>query len=470
MSVDPTLLDELRGLLGERGMILGEDAAQRSCDPFRHVPPEGGVVVRPGSTEEVSRVLALCHRRGQAVVTHGGCTGVAGGAFAGAEQIVLSLERMNRVEEIDVFNQCAVVQAGVPVAALHEAAEAADLLYPVDLGSKGSATLGGTIATNAGGNRVLRWGMTRAGLLGIEAVLADGTVVSAMNRLTKNNTGYDLKQLFAGSEGTLGVVTRAVVRLVPKPASQQVAFVALPSYEAVLELLVRARRLAALSAFEVMWQDYYEIVAASDTGRRPLEPASPFYALLETMGYDEELDQRQFLAFLEKADADGVIVDAVASQSPGQVEELWRVREGSEVLVRDMGPFVSSDISVDVRRTHEYVEKVRARMSEAYPGQRMATLGHLGDGNIHIAVHVGENTVEEEPGVERILYDTLREYDSALTAEHGVGQLKSRFLPEHLSAGSLSVIRRVRDALDPDRLLNSDVLLCEETAPEGGSS
>jgi len=248
------------------------------------------------------------------------------------------------------------------------------------------------------------------------------------------------------------------MRLVPKPASQQVAFVAVPSYQAVLDLMNQARRLSSLSAFEVMWRDYYERIAASGTGRNPVEPTSPFYVLIEIMGYSEELDEQQFMAFLETAFEKELIVDAVTSQSLQQVQELWRVREGSEVLVQQMWPFVSSDISVDVRRTNEYVEKVRARLGEEYPGFQMATFGHLGDGNIHIGIHVGENTVQEELNVERILYDVLKEFDSALTAEHGVGQVKKKFLPEHVSEGSMIVMRRIRDAMDPDRLLNRDVL------------
>jgi FAD/FMN-containing dehydrogenase len=202
---------DLRGIVGDNGLLTPAEVATRSCDPFRHVAPQGSILVRPQSTLEVSQVLALCHSRGQQVVSHGGCTGVVGGAYSGRDEIVLSLERMRRIEEIDPVACTATVEAGVTLQALQDAATAQDLLYPIDLGSKGSATIGGTLATNAGGNRVVRWGMTRQNVLGIEAVLADGTVVSAMNRLVKNNTGYDLKQLFIGSEGTLGIVTRAVL-------------------------------------------------------------------------------------------------------------------------------------------------------------------------------------------------------------------------------------------------------------------
>lgn len=458
LAANERLIEGLRAIVGGRGIVLGDDVAMRSCDPFRAVPPGSGVIVRPQSTEEVSKVMAFCHAHHQPVVTHGGRTGVAGGAFVATDQIVLSLERMNRIEEIDAFNQCMVAQAGVPIEAMQNAAEAANLFYPIDLGSKGSATLGGTISTNAGGNRVVRWGMTRANLLGIEVVLADGTIVSAMNRLTKNNTGFDMKHIFAGTEGVLGIVTRAVVRLVAKPTSQQVAVVAVPSYDAVLGMLKKARKLPTLSAFEVMWQDYYELMANSNTGRRPIEPGSPFYILMESMGYNEEQDEEQFMVFLESAFEEGLIVDAVTSQSLQQVQDMWKVREGGEVW-QSMWPIISSDISIDVRKTDEYVDKVRDKLTAAYPeNMKMVTFGHLGDGNIHIGIHVGPNSVEEEQNVERILYDTLKGYESAVTAEHGIGQVKKKFLPEHVSPGSMEVMNRLRDVLDPHRLLNRDVL------------
>src|SRR3546814_431321 len=299
---------------------------------------------------------------------------------------------MARIEEIDPVGQLAVVQAGVTVEGLQNAVAEQGLLYPIDLGAKGSATIGGTIATNAGGNRVLRWGMTRQNLLGLEAVLADGTVVSAMNRLIKNNTGYDLKHLFIGTEGTLGIVTRAVVRLVPAPVSQSVAFVSVPGYEQVLALLTRARRLASLSAFEVMWRDYYALVAESGTNRRPVAPDQPYYVLIESMGYDEEIDARLFGTFLEECYEQGLIADAVTAASGKQVADLWHVREGSEIIVREMSPFVSFDVSVDVRWAEAFVERTREALGQRYSFFRSVAFGHLGDNNIHIGVQDRKST------------------------------------------------------------------------------
>jgi len=458
LSVGNALHDGLRAIVGDRGLLLGGDVTARSCDPFRPVPPRGGVIVRPASTEEVSRVLAFCHARGQRVVTHGGRTGVSGGAYAGPDEIILSLERFARVEEVDPIGMCATVQAGATVEAVHDAVAAEGLLYPIDLGSKGTATIGGTIATNAGGNRVVRWGMTRANLLGLEAVLADGTIVSAMNRLVKNNTGYDVKQFFIGSEGTLGIVTRAVLRLVPAPSTQSAAFLALPDFGSVLDLLGRARRLPTLSAFEVMWEDYYALVAASRTGRDPLAAGHPFYVLVEAMGYAGETDPALFDRFLEGAHEAGLIADAVVAGSGRQIADLWHVREGSEVLVRAMSPFVSFDVSVEVRAAERFVETARTALAAAFASVRTVTFGHLGDNNLHLGVNVGPDTVAREPDVEAIVYAIVRDFGGALTAEHGVGRFKRAFLPDHVALGALATMRRVRAALDPTCLLNREVL------------
>jgi FAD/FMN-containing dehydrogenase len=448
----------IRAIVGERGVLEGEDVRARSCDPFRQIPPLGSLIVRPATTTELAQVIKLCAAHGQRIVTHGGRTGVAGGAYAGAEEIVVSLERMTRIEEICPIAGLAVVEAGVTVEALQAAAAAHDLFYPIDLGSKGTATIGGTIATNAGGNRVLRWGMTRANLLGLEAVLADGTIVTTMNRLVKNNTGYDLKHAFVGSEGTLGVISRAVVRLVPAPSTQAVAFVAVDSHEALLALLGAARRLSTLSAFEVMWPDYYDLVAGSGTGRRPLATGRGAYVLIEAMGYSVALDQQVFDDFIQGVYEQGVVTDAVTAASNHQIAELWRVREAAAVIVKEMSPFVSFDISVDVRHVDTFIARARALLAEVYAAPRTATFGHLGDNNIHIAVHVGPDTVAQETRVETLVFQALREFGGAITAEHGIGQLKKMFLPQHRSIGEMNMMHRVRDALDPGRLLNRDVL------------
>lgn len=450
---------ELLAVLGAGGLLEGEDLAARSCDPFRHVPVVSPFLVRPTSTEEVAAIVRAAAKHGFHIVTHGGRTGVAGGAYTRPDSIVLSLERMNRIEEIDEVDQVAVVQAGVPVQAVHEAVEAKGLFYPVDLGAKGSATMGGTIATNAGGNHVLRWGMTRQNLLGVEGVLADGTVVSAMNRLVKNNTGYDLKPLFVGTEGTIGIVTRAVVKLVPLPTTQSVAFVAVESMDKVLKLLNLARSMPALSAFEVMWRDYYELMAESGSGRRPLEPGLPYYVLIESLGSDEEADEAAFERFVAQASDRGLIADGVVASSERQRRELWHVREGSEIIVREFGTFVSFDISAELRSIETVVEEAYAALRARFPDVRGTTFGHLGDNNIHLGISIGEETVARTLEIEEIVFDVLAKYGGAITAEHGIGVLKRDFLRKYKSDGELEAMRRLRDAFDPGRRLNPDVML-----------
>lgn len=453
-----TILDELRALLGDRGVLTGEDVSSRSCDPFRNVPPLGGIILRPETTLQVAEILKICSRYEQHVVTHGGRTGVAGGAYAGKDEIILSLERMNKIIDICPRTQLAEVEAGVAVETLQMAAAELGLVYPIDLGSKGSATIGGTIATNAGGNRVIRWGMTRQNVLGLEAVLADGTVVSAMNRLLKNNTGYDLKHLLIGTEGTIGIVTRAVLKLVPAPTSQFVAFVSVANHDDLLALLLRARRLLTLSAFEVMWPDYYDLVVASGTGRRPVDPGQGAYVLIEAMGYQEELDRQSFDAFLQEAYEAGLIVDAVNAMSQQQVADLWRVREAAEIIVREMSPFVSFDISVDIRAVEDFIKTATAALCVRFPKIKTATFGHLGDNNIHIAAHVGPETVQFEHEIEQIVFDVLKQFGGAITAEHGIGQMKCAFLADHKSAGEMTMMRRFRHAMDPEKRLNANVL------------
>ncbi len=460
-----SIIDALRAITGPQGLLTGDDVRARSCDPLRNVPNRAAAIVRPARTDELSRILRLCAKHNQPVVTQGGCTGVAGGAYAREGDIVVSLERMTRIEDICPVSQTAVVQAGVTVEALQAAAAANGMFYPVDLGSKGTATIGGTIATNAGGNRVIRWGMTRQNVLGVEAVLADGMVMSSLNRLIKNNTGYSLKDLFVGSEGTLGIVSRAVVKLVPAPTTQSVAILSVGSFEKVVALLARARQVPTLSAFEVMWRDFYDLMANSGTNRCPLALGQPFYVLVETLGYHESVDGQLFEAFLERAYEDGLVTDAVRAASGKQCEDLWRVREGSEVIVRAMSPFLSFDISVEISALERYVEKTYAALRRAHGDVRTVTFGHLGDNNIHIGVMIGPDTLDAKSRIEETVYETLREFGGSISAEHGIGQHKRELLAQHKSAEEIETMRRIKAALDPVGVLNPQVIFRSPAGP-----
>lgn len=455
-------LAEMEALLGKGGVLTGEDVSQRSEDIFRPVPSPAEAILRPRTTEEVSAILRAAQAHGVTIITHGGRTGVSGGAESRAGEYVISLERMNRIESVDPVSRIVVAEAGVTIEGLQQAAEAAGLYYPVDLGARGTATVGGTIATNAGGNRTLRWGMTRDRALGLEAVLADGTVISSLNKLVKNNTGYDLKHLFIGSEGTLGVVTRVVFRVVPHPVSHEVALVAVPSNEAMLKLLNAVQNLASLSAFELMYPDFYAIVTGPGENPRPLELGAHGYVLVEAMGYDPDSDHAQFENVLSRMLEEGVAVDAVIAQSDQQRAALWKIRESVDVAVRALLPLEMFDVSLEVADIDPYVVTLREKLKAAFPDARMIVQGHVGDNNIHLGITVGPDTPTHAHAVDALVYETLRPFAGSISAEHGIGTLKNEWLGVSRTEAEIAVMRAIKHTLDPDNRLNPRVLFKQD--------
>ena len=451
------LIEEIKSIVGAAGVLLGEDVTNRS-DSW---PPMGGcqarAIIRPASTEEVSAVLKLCHAAGQGVVTHGGLTGLVGGARTGHDEIVLSLERMKGLEKVDTVNRTITVDAGVPLQMVHEAAEDAGLLFPLDLGARGSCTIGGNIATNAGGNSVIRYGMIREQLLGVEAVLADGTIISSLKGVIKNNTGYDLKQLFIGSEGTLGIVTRAVLRLRPLPRSSNTALVAIEDFDRLGRFLADMDTAlgGTLSAFEVMWNDFYRLIVGECGGHgEPLKPSHRFYVLMESTGGQEEGDKARFESALEEAFESGLIVDAVIAQSKQQREDLWAIRDDIEGLTKALFPPLVFDISLGIQQMDDYVDEVRAQLIERWPDSRMVVFGHLGDGNIHLVLTVGSHDPAEVHAAEIIVYEALGRRQGVISAEHGIGLDKREFLKHSRSADEIALMRTLKHALDPKGILN----------------
>ena len=456
------LIKSICDIVGPQGFLTGEDVSSRS-DSW---PPTGGcqalAIIRPGDTEEVSEVLKLCHEHGQPVVTHGGMTGLVGGAKAGPDEIALSLERMKDVDPVDSVNRTITVQAGVALQTVHEAAENAGLLFPLDLGARGSATIGGTIATNAGGNGVIRYGMMREQLLGVEAVLADGTVISSMKNVIKNNTGYDLKQLFVGSEGTLGIITRAVLRLRPLPRSQNTALVAINNFDKLGQFLkdMDSALGGTLSAFEVMWNDFYTLIVGNgEKHGLPLEPSYAFYVLVESSGGDEEGDMSRFESALEEALDDELIVDAVIAQSKQQRNDLWGIRDDVEGLFESLFPPMAFDISLGIPQMEDYVEEVRAALKNKWENARMVVFGHLGDGNIHLGLSVGSLEPEVVHAVENIVYEALGRRGGVISAEHGIGLDKRDYLAYSRSAEEIALMKTIKRAIDPRNILNPGKIL-----------
>jgi FAD/FMN-containing dehydrogenase len=366
---------------------------------------------------------------------------------------------MNAIEEVDVPGGVAIAQAGTPLQKLQERVEQDGMMFPLDLGARGSCTIGGNISTNAGGNRVIRYGMTRDLVLGLEAVLADGTIVSSMNRLIKNNTGYDLKQLFIGSEGTLGVVTRAVLRLRPKPASQNTGFLAVESFAALAKLLrhLEGELSGALSAFEVMWPEFYELVTTEPAKGRPILPhGHPYYVLVETLGSHPDSDAERFVAVLAGALEAGLISDAAIAMSQAERGRMWALRDDVFQAARN-GPIVIFDISLPIPEMEAYVARIRADLAAKWPQATCVVFGHLGDGNLHVIAGAGDPELRHE--IEEVVYAPLEAFGGSVSAEHGIGLLKREFLGLSRSPVELAVMRTLKDALDPKHVLNPGKIL-----------
>ncbi len=454
--IDPDLFARLKAALPPEALLCGEQLAGRTEDWMHRQPMRSGVLLRPAGTGEVSAALAICHAAGQPVITHGGLTGLVHGADTTQADVVLSLERMRAIESIDPVQRVAVIQAGVTLQQLQEAVDEQGLAFPLDLGARGSATLGGNAATNAGGNRVLRFGMTREMVLGLEAVLADGTVIPAMNRLIKNNAGYDLKQMFIGSEGTLGVITRLVLRLREKPAHQDVAFVAVRSFEALAALLRHMDRALAggLSAFEVMWPEFYELVTTRPAeGRPPVPHGSPHYVLIESLGGDSQLDAGRFEAALEQAAEDGLVADAVIAKSQSERAALWALRDDVLQTVRWGLPYVF-DVSLPVADMQAYVDGVKAALREIWPQVRAFVFGHMGDGNLHVVISPDGLPADARADIERIVYAPLERIGGSISAEHGIGLEKKPWLTVSRSAAEIALMRTLKRVMDPKGILN----------------
>jgi len=452
-------IDELRNALGSGAVLSGDDIdARYHHDPAGKPAPKPRAVVRPKTTADVSALLRLCHREGVPVTTQGGMTGLVRGALPNADEIVLSMERMNNVEEVDASGGVAIVQAGTPLQKLQERVEQDGLMFPLDLGARGSCTIGGNISTNAGGNRVIRYGMTRDLILGLEVVTADGTVLKGLRKYIKNNTGIDLKHLFIGSEGTLGVVTRAALRVFPAPAERQVALCALPSFGQVMAFLKLARKSLGgdLTAFEAMWNAYYrETVERVKGVVGPLPTHHPFYVLLEASGSNAERMRDDLEKMLEVALDEGVILDATLSTSNASVAAIWRIRDSSVELGRSF-PFTARmgfDISVAIDRMEEYADTLDARVKAIDPRAFTIVMGHVGDGNLHPSVY-HEHTPDKHDEFEKLVYDLTGEFGGSISAEHGIGISRRPYLKMSRTEEEIETMRTLKRALDPKNILN----------------
>ncbi|MBI2799341.1 MAG: FAD-binding oxidoreductase [Gammaproteobacteria bacterium] len=450
------LIDELTAIVGANGVLVGADVSARNIHVWRQEPVIAKAIVRPSTTEEVAAVLKLCNARGQTVVPHGGLTGLVQGCNGTAADVVLSLERLNKIEAVDPVGRTMTVQAGVPLQILQQEAEKHGLMFPMDLGARGSCQIGGNVSTNAGGNRVIRFGMTRENVLGLEAVLADGTVITSLNTMIKNNAGYDLKHLFIGSEGTLGVVTRVVIRLREMALGQQTAFAAFDNFGQVagfLRFIDRAMG-GGLSSFEVMWRDYYELVTTAPADNvRPVPVEHSHFVICEALGTGHTNDAERFEEAMAEALERELIVDAAVAKSENERRAMWRIRDSVDQFFR-FGPAFLYDVSLAIKDMENYVREVKRSLDAAYPTHHCFTLGHIGDGNIHFAIAVGSAEPVHQHRVNDCVYRPLHGIGGSISAEHGIGTEKVAYLPLSRSPAEITLMQQLKTVLDPKGILN----------------
>ncbi|QXL85272.1 FAD-binding oxidoreductase [Comamonas sp. NLF-1-9] len=470
------LLEALRTIVGADHVLTEGKLCAWEQDWRRRRQGKALAVVRPASTAEVAAVVRACARSGTALIPQGGNTGLSVGATPddSGTQIVLSLTRMNRIRAIDRDNLTVTVEAGCILQTLQEYADQHGLLFPLSLAAEGSCTLGGNLATNAGGTQVVRYGNTRELCLGLEVVTAQGEVWEGLSGLRKDNTGYDLRHLFIGSEGTLGVITAATMKLFPKPVADLTAWAAVPSMQAAVRLLGLAHQHlgASLTGFEVMGQFALSLVARHMPQLRvPFAgmQGAPYCVLLENADSESEQHARErFEHLLEQALDDGCVLDAVVAESIAQARELWHVRESIPLAQAEEGLNIKHDISVAASRIPAFVEHTDALLAREIPGVRLVNFGHLGDGNLHYNVQApagADGKVflrEQEARVNRLVYDAVAQFGGSFSAEHGVGQLKTHELERYEPPVALALMRAIKQALDPQGIMNPGCILSKQ--------
>ena len=459
------LMDELRHLVGAAN-VLTEDLDHYVTDWRKRAKGKALCVVRPGNATEVAAVVRACAKTGVSIVPQGGNTGLVVGSIPDetGTQVLLSLQRMNAVRAIDGQNLTITVEAGCVLQNLQSAAEQAGYLFPLSLGSEGSCTIGGNLSTNAGGTQVVRYGNTRELCLGLEVVTAEGEILNGLVGLRKDNTGYDLRDVFIGAEGTLGIITAATMKLYPMPAATLTAWAAVPSMAQAVAFLGLAHRYlgAGLTGFEVMNQFSLGLVDKHYPQLRvPLWKETPWCVLLENADSESESHARErFEALMEAAMEAGCVTDAVVAESISQARNLWHIRESITLAQAEEGLNIKHDISIPISSIPEFVEITDAELARQIPGARFVDFGHLGDGNLHYNVQAPEGKdfrefqTQYEDKINDIVYQSVQRFGGSISAEHGVGELKVDRLPEHKDPVAMELMRRMKRAFDPRNTLN----------------
>lgn len=465
-EISDTVLDALKSALGEKGWSQDPQEIAPHVEDWRgRYQGQTPILLKPANTEEVAAAVRICAEAGIAITPQGGNTSLCGAATPMGE-VLLSLKRMTAVREIDPDNDSMTVEAGCVLESLQSIAADADRLFPLALGSQGSAMIGGLISTNAGGVQVLRYGMTRDLVLGLEAVLPDGTIWSGLTGLRKDNTGYDIKQLLIGAEGTLGIITAATLKLFPRPARTELAFIGMDSVEDAVTFLGQAKRLSgnAVTAFEILPRIALERVLEHVPGTRdPLESAQAWYVVCE-MSFGRSEGARETLEeALGEGFESGLIKDGAIAENETQARDFWRIRESIAEAERAYGRSVKHDVSIPVSRMADFIALGSRRVTEAHPEAVVFCFGHVGDGNVHFnfaspSPGQAEDFMQNAGAISAIVYDTVAEFDGSISAEHGIGVMKSAELAARKPV-DVTVMRAIKQALDPKGIMNPRVLL-----------
>jgi FAD/FMN-containing dehydrogenase len=465
------LIEAIRAVVGDRGLLTDPSDTQAASEDWRRLyKGRTSAVVRPANTAEVAAVVRLCADAGVPIVTQGGNTSMVGGAVPNEDgsELVVSTARLNRVRDLDPVDMTLTVEAGVTLKAAQLAAAGQGCLLPLSISSEGTAQIGGVLAVNAGGNNTVRYGNARDLVLGLEAVLPDGTIWNGLRRLRKDNTGYCLRQLFVGSEGTLGIITAAVLKLVPQPKETAVAFCAVESAAAALDLFARfqAHDAASISAFELMSGSGTDFVLKHiPNAVLPLETRAPFYVLVELATPRRNAGLRASLEeVLEGALTAGIVSDAAIASSGAQRAAIWKLREEHSEAQKREGASVKNDVSVPVSKVPAFIREATVACEKLMAGIRVVPFGHMGDGNIHFNL---EQPIDADPAwflaqdhaIMDVVNEVVRKYDGSFSAEHGIGKLKPYMMPDWRGGAELALMRQIKNAIDPRGLMNPGKVL-----------
>lgn len=441
-----------------------DDIEPFNGDWMRKYRGQTRLVLKPQNKEELSKVLKYCNDKKLAVVPQGGNTGLVGGSVPVFDEIVINTSRMNQIRSFDAASGVLVADAGVILEVADQYLAERDYLFPLDLGAKGSCHIGGNVATNAGGLRLLRYGSLHGSVLGLEAVLADGTIVDSLSTLRKNNTGYDLKQLFIGAEGTIGIITGVSIQCPPRPKAVNVAYFGLESYEHVQQAFLKAKGQLSeiLSAFELMDGRSQHLVNQSTGNNFPLEGDYPFYCLIETSGSNGEHDMAKLEAFLEHIMEEGIVADGVLAQDETQFQSIWRWREGITEALSHLGGTYKYDVSIPLNELYQLVEDCRERLTqmdfvgddESKPVRAVVGYGHMGDSNLHLNVSVRQYNKEVEKAIEPWVYEWIQKRNGSISAEHGLGLAKKEFIGYSQNDIMLKLMKQLKDLYDPVSILS----------------